>query len=173
MRDISALFTTPFPLAHLQTSASSVSNIGGPTSFDFHAVSPVWRLKATTYDCWVFHHMVKSGGSTVRSLTHRLSARNNIRRAEYANSKWLAGTEGRLVAEDIFRTGKGLIYGGYAEGLRSIEPEGRCKWFTVFRHPISRLVSAFFYCKYMRRWEHFAIWKPLKHGNLAEVFLKQ
>lgn len=39
--------------------------------------------------------------------------------------------------------------GGYTEALRrAVDIQDKCSWFTVFRHPVSRVVSAFFYCKF-------------------------
>lgn len=41
-----------------------------------------------------------------------------------------------------------VVAGGYPEALR-LEPTARtkCQWFTMFRHPIARLVSAFYFCR--------------------------
>ena len=95
--------------------------------------------------------MVKSGGTTITHLIRSFSDRTNISLSKFANDKWLEGINGTRTAEIIFSAGEGIIYGAYAEGLRPVEGSGNCKWFTVFRHPVSRLVSAFFYCKYMDR----------------------
>lgn len=95
--------------------------------------------------------MVKSGGTTTKSMMRGFGRRNKVMHSEFANARWLEGGTGKRAAEGIMRRGKGIIYGGYAEALRQIEGSDRCKWFTIFRHPVSRLVSAFFYCKYMNR----------------------
>lgn len=39
-----------------------------------------------------------------------------------------------------------VAHGGCTEALRR-HAHGTCKWFTVFRHPIARLVSAFYHCR--------------------------
>lgn len=93
--------------------------------------------------------MVKSGGSTTKSMIRAFTRRSKVVRSEFANAMWLKGRTGKIIAEKIMTTGEGVIYGGYAETLRQVEGSDRCKWFTVFRHPVSRLVSAFFYCKFM------------------------
>ena len=95
--------------------------------------------------------MVKSGGTTVKVLLRSFAERSSILRSEYANAMWLNGIEGTSTAEQIFTSDDGIIYGGYAEALRSMGSSGNCKWFTIFRHPVPRLVSAFLYCKHMRR----------------------
>ena len=47
-------------------------------------------------------------------------------------------------------TGKrwNVIAGGYAEALRrSRAAAEKCQWFTLFRHPVPRMVSAYYYCQ--------------------------
>ena len=100
----------------------------------------------------MFHHMVKSGGSAVRGLLELSEERNGLRRIRYANEEWMHGAQGTRSADEFFTTGQGVIDGGYVEALRLIENNrNNCKWFTTFRHLVSRLVSAFYYCKYMHR----------------------
>ena len=100
----------------------------------------------------MFHHMVKSGGSAVRGLLELSEERNGLRRIRYANEEWMHGAQGTRSADEFFTTGQGVIDGGYVEALRLVENNrNNCKWFTTFRHPVSRLVSAFYYCKYMHR----------------------
>lgn len=96
-------------------------------------------------ECWVYLHMNKSGGSTVRFLIKSWADQQKIKQRLYGCSQWAQGsaTSRRLVHSQV-----SLVYGGYTEGLRPYERVGdECKWFTVFRHPFSRLVSAYYYCK--------------------------
>lgn len=58
----------------------------------------------------------------------------------------LAWRRGGAFADRFMRASRDLIWGSYVEGLRHHGAE-QCKWFTIFRHPMTRLVSAFFYCK--------------------------
>ena len=95
--------------------------------------------------------MVKSGGTTVKVLLRSFAERSMTLQREYANAMWLKGIEGTSTAKQIFTSVDGIIYGGHAEALRSMGGSGNCKWFTIFRHPVPRLVSAFLYCKYMNR----------------------
>lgn len=107
--------------------------------------------KVVQQGCWVFNHMVKSGGSTIKRLLHKFSKLNQVRRQEFANKMWLQGSKGRENGEEIIQENSGLVFGGYAEGLRATGGSDDCKWFTIFRHPVSRLVSAYFYCKFVNR----------------------
>lgn len=67
--------------------------------------------------------------------------------------QWL---EGRATAE-FYGTGQGhpsyLVMGSYVEGLHP--HADRCKWFTVFRHPISRVVSAYYHCQVGYEWSSY------------------
>ena len=97
--------------------------------------------------CWVFTHLQKSGGTTVKGI---LQGSWKHRFAIYDNPHWKRGgtflqSFGRQLA-----TGKrwNVIAGGYAEALRrSRAAAEKCQWFTLFRHPVPRMVSAYYYCQ--------------------------
>lgn len=94
--------------------------------------------------CWIFTHLQKCGGSTVKEIIlHRWGEDFHI----YDNRHWKRGdTFTAQFAEHLLAGSWHVSGGGYVEGLRS-HLRDRCDWFTMFRHPIPRLVSAFFYCK--------------------------
>ncbi|CAN0244294.1 unnamed protein product [Scytosiphon promiscuus] len=99
--------------------------------------------------CWVFSHMNKSGGQTVKLMLRHTWIRKTFQAIEgiYDSSQWI---KSGAYAERFLRHNYTLTTGGYTEGLR---PRGEqpCTWFTVFRHPVSRVVSAYFYCKHSAR----------------------
>lgn len=101
-------------------------------------------------ECWVFAHLNKAGGSTVKSM---LKDMWGPRYFTYGGAQWNNGDMfSQSVAEDLVH-GQNLsvVGGGYVEALRrSSDVDSQCKWFTVFRHPISRLVSAYYFCKVSR-----------------------
>lgn len=97
--------------------------------------------------CWVFTHLNKAGGSTVKSMLKNIWGTRYI---NYGGGEWHRGDGySQSVAEDLVHGQKwSVVGGGYVEALRrSNTVESKCKWFTVFRHPISRLVSAYYFCK--------------------------
>ncbi|CAM9141398.1 unnamed protein product, partial [Laminaria digitata] len=95
----------------------------------------------------VFTHLNKSGGSTVKAI---LKAYWGPRYCSFGAGKWEMGSShSRLVAEILAHGHKwNVVGGGYAESLRrSSAVDAKCKWFTVFRHPIARMISAFNWCQ--------------------------
>ncbi|CAN0213077.1 unnamed protein product [Ascophyllum nodosum] len=109
--------------------------LGGP---------PAPRQEVGADSCWVYTHMNKSGGTTVKRLLRPCLDDNSISYGLYDNPQWKRGLD--FLQNDILKRDLKMIWGGYTEGIR---PYGmsNCKWFTVFRHPVNRLVSAYFYCK--------------------------
>ncbi|CAN0128979.1 unnamed protein product, partial [Scytosiphon promiscuus] len=95
--------------------------------------------------CWVYTHMNKSGGSTVKTLLLR---HTEIEGVPHGLVKENVYTRGGSAMRKFLGQNFTVTAGGYSEGLR---PFGGgvedCKWFTMFRHPIPRLVSAYFYCR--------------------------
>lgn len=57
---------------------------------------------------------------------------------------WLLGDR---YANTMLKRNSTYILGEYVESLWPYREGRDCKWFTMFRHPIPRLVSAFFFCK--------------------------
>ena len=97
--------------------------------------------------CWIFMHLQKCGGSTVKGI---LEDSFSPRYAIYDSIQWKQGASylqsygQALVGGDSWS----VIAGGYPEALRqSSAVDEQCQWFTLFRHPISRMVSAYYYCK--------------------------
>lgn len=102
--------------------------------------------------CWIFNHLQKAGGTTVKRLLFDLWGSEST---TYDSYQW---KKGQGYAESVAASlaspaGWSAAGGGYLEALRrtpAFQPDdGRtpCRWFTVFRHPVSRLVSAFYYCR--------------------------
>ncbi|CAN0030073.1 unnamed protein product [Ectocarpus sp. 6 AP-2014] len=90
--------------------------------------------------------MNKAGGSTVKYMLAPWTKAQNVTVGLYDSPQWL---EGKDFAQDFLGDENSLMWGAYTEGLRPFGGLGlrECKWFTIFRHPIPRLVSAYFYCK--------------------------
>ena len=89
--------------------------------------------------------MNKSGGSTIKSLLRAWAKDQHVKYGLCSSSLWAKGSS---ASSELVNKRHPLMFGGYVESLR---PYGRvadtCKWFTLFRDPVSRLVSAYFYCK--------------------------
>lgn len=88
--------------------------------------------------------MNKSGGTTVKYLLQPWIDSNGIRLGLYDSPQWKMGA---AFAEKFVRANVTLTWGGYVEGLRRHGAGTKCRWFTVFRHPMTRVVSAFYYCQ--------------------------
>lgn len=91
--------------------------------------------------CWVFMHMRHSGyDSARRTLVQRWKGKEVV----FDSVQWRRGEEYAAVLMN--QTRWSLIHGGYVEALR--RRVGRtCKWFTLFRHPVARLLSHFHHCQ--------------------------
>lgn len=95
--------------------------------------------------CWILVHLQKSGGSTLEGI---LKTQWEKYLHIYDSYQWNKGEKAtRKVAQRMMLGNNYIVVaGGYTEGLRRVIGES-CKWFAIFRHPVSRLVSAYFYCK--------------------------
>lgn len=101
----------------------------------------------TAGECWTFTHQVKAGGSTVKAMLRNMWGPQYF---TYGDREWHRGDAyAQSIAEDlVYGRNHSVVAGGYVESLRRSSDVGsKCKWFTVFRHPISRLVSAYYFCK--------------------------
>lgn len=80
--------------------------------------------------CWVFTHMGKAGGSTVKGLMDASIKHTHHTIGLYQNHQWMRGKDS--VKKGLETTKYTMIFGPYAEALR---PYGgnNCKWFTMFR----------------------------------------
>ncbi|CAN0424533.1 unnamed protein product [Pylaiella littoralis] len=119
---------------------------GGETNSPKNFEQPVLQLgEEEPRRCWVFNHMNKAGGSTIKyMLSPWVEERDDVSVGLYDSLQWLKGGE---YAREFLEERNTLTWGAYAEGLRPYGGGQECKWFTIFRHPIPRLVSAYFYCK--------------------------
>ena len=100
-----------------------------------------------TDQCWVYTHLNKAGGSTVKKM---LKNHWGPRYYTYSGGIWKMGNDySQTIAEKLAHGEEwNVIAGGYVESLRRMSSVGsKCRWFTVFRHPITRMVSAYQYCR--------------------------
>ncbi|CAB1102237.1 unnamed protein product [Ectocarpus sp. CCAP 1310/34] len=93
--------------------------------------------------CWVYTDMNKAGGTSIRRMIKDYAAATNTTVGEFTHTQYNAGDRG---VQQILDRRPSLIWGAYTEGLRPYATVLGCKWFTMVRHPIARLVSAFNYC---------------------------
>lgn len=94
--------------------------------------------------CWMYQAMPKSGSSTVRSILTDWTTETNLTHARLTSDTLLSPEESRSIRNGNYA----VVSGGFTEAVRAMGGGGECRWFTVFRHPIARLVSAFYYCKH-------------------------
>lgn len=83
----------------------------------------------TSNQCWVFSHMNKSGGMTVRKMLTPWLLANGVTNEVYDEVEW---SSGRRFTQEFAANNTQFTYGGYTEGLRPYDTRD-CKWFTVFR----------------------------------------
>ena len=79
--------------------------------------------------CWVFNHMNKAGGSTVKYMLKPWIEENNVSLGLYDSPQWQTGKD---FADEYLRSNYTLTWGAYTEGLRLHGAED-CDWFTIFR----------------------------------------
>ena len=82
--------------------------------------------------CWLFTHMNKSGGSSVKGYLEKWIRRRGAAATHglYDSQEWANGM--RPYAQRILRQNNTITWGGYTEGLRPYGAQD-CKWFTMFR----------------------------------------
>ena len=85
-----------------------------------------------TRKCWVFAHMNKSGGSSIKKMMEPWinAQRNESVVGLFDTRQW---KNGEVFARNYARADFALTWGGYTEGLRSYGAYQDCKWFTMFR----------------------------------------
>lgn len=67
----------------------------------------------------------------------------------YDTPEWMDGDAvTKQFAESLKTREYEMVAGPYTEALQA-EVGSECRWFTTFRHPVSRLVSAYFFCQKM------------------------
>lgn len=64
--------------------------------------------------CWVYTHMNKSGGTTVKRLLRPCLDNNGISYGLYDNPQWKRGLD--FLQGDILKRNLKMIWGGYTEG---------------------------------------------------------
>lgn len=87
--------------------------------------------------------MPKSGGSTIKNILNARWGKKNV--FLYNSDAWKLGEEHAATFTQENPKRWRMAVGGYSEVLRRHGGNG-CKWFTLFRHPIARVVSAYYYC---------------------------
>ena len=114
------------------------------TSVTLSQVAGAWP------SCVAFHAMHKSAGST---FVHVFSMANGIvggKRYNCDNQDWDWGSKlcPTAASEQANRTEPRLLCKGHVLSMAQSAPWLRppCKWVTVFREPVSRLLSAYYYC---------------------------
>ncbi|CAM9616207.1 unnamed protein product [Ascophyllum nodosum] len=93
--------------------------------------------------CTMFNHMVKSGGSTIKGKLFGSSRMEGLP----IPATCINGPGSEQACMDALHNSPVAV--GYVEMLRQVNNtsiERECEFFTVMRHPIDRLISAFFYC---------------------------
>eukprot|EP00904_Undaria_pinnatifida_P005233 jgi/Undpi1/183/HiC_scaffold_1.g00180.m1 len=93
--------------------------------------------------CTAYHHLVKSGGTSLKDQLQRESVRHGLPKPGICTSD--GRTTGKMCKDALVES---TVIMGYAEELRnSLAANGReCEFFTMMRNPIDRVISAFFYC---------------------------
>ena len=138
MKVLGLLYGILLPLLSFRGTASSTSATAVPTLEESVPIHD---------KCWVFMHLQKSGGTTVKLILRDVFPGEF---KVYDSPHWKRGSGFLQETGDRLSAGNRMkvVAGGYAEALRqSVAVEKKCRWFTLFRHPISRLISAYYYCK--------------------------
>lgn len=89
--------------------------------------------------CWIYMNMPKAGGTTIKE---QMQARWGKKFHKYGNPEW----KGMRKSGELLLSTRKVLGGHMVEGLR-LYGGNKCRWFTVFRHPVPRLVSAYYWCK--------------------------
>eukprot|EP00752_Nemacystus_decipiens_P003612 g3329.t1 len=120
--------------------------------------------------CWVFQHLHKSGGMTIRRIMNppKGDLEEDGEIVGYGTDEWRLGKglmdetlASQLLDEERYR----IATGGYTGALRlSPRLSKSCKFFTVFRHPVHRLVSAYYYCRSPKH-----SWDPLCASSVVDA----
>ncbi len=90
--------------------------------------------------CWILMHMEKSGGGAARQIASKHWRKDEL---VFDTVQWRRGD---TYAEDVMSSHWNLLHGGCVEALRS-DKTRPCKWATIFRHPVARLLSAYDHCR--------------------------
>lgn len=107
--------------------------------------------------CWIFMHMERSGGGAVRQIATAHWQKDEL---VYDTVQWRRGDS---FAEDVMVSHWKLLHGGCVETMRNDKARA-CKWLTIFRHPVARLLSAYDHCREAPR---DPLCPPTKSADLA------
>eukprot|EP00752_Nemacystus_decipiens_P004779 g4350.t1 len=115
--------------------------------------------------CTLYNHQVKSAGTTIKDKLETASLEAGMARPGLC----LFGPGHEQSCLEAIN-GSNPVVVGYTELLRDIMNEWRreCDYFTIMRHPIDRLVSAYFYCP-----ERDPQWRPREWCGQEEQDLVQ
>lgn len=81
--------------------------------------------------CWVFNHLNKAGGSTIKYMLQPwVDQREDVTVGLYDSVHWMKGGQ---YAREFLAEEHALTWGAYVEGLRPHGGGDECKWFTIFR----------------------------------------
>lgn len=100
--------------------------------------------------CWIYNHMPKAGGTTVIGMMMNTWG---DRVGHWGSGHWKQGEEKMNIYSDSFtdefeQGTKNIIVGEPIEALeRTSKLANKCQKFTIFREPVSRMVSAYYYCQ--------------------------
>ena len=125
--------------------------------------APVVEALDIDEGCWMYQGMPKSGSSTVLSILAAWATRNNLAHARFTSDTLLSPEEPQRILHGNYS----LVTGGFTEALRAMGGGGGCKWFTVFRHPVARLVSAYYYCKHKDSSDQICGKELMDHANVS------
>lgn len=105
-------------------------------------------IYGNTGDCWIFNHLEKSGGSTIRIIIHPPDGRPGNGMTLFYSVDWKQGEHFTSKLVPLLGNEVKVVSGGCVETLRRFpDVVEKCKFLTMFRHPVARMVSAYFYCK--------------------------
>lgn len=113
-------------------------------SFEDAPVIHATTLEEEEGECWILMHMEKSRGGAVRQIASDFWRKEEL---VFDTVQWRRGDS---YAEYVMSSHWKLMHGGCVETLRNTEEEEGarpCKWLTVFRHPVARLLSAYDHCR--------------------------
>eukprot|EP00904_Undaria_pinnatifida_P007399 jgi/Undpi1/378/HiC_scaffold_1.g00374.m1 len=130
------------PRAHSLLPRGSAGGWGTTKDDGNHETASVAKTVPTRATI-AFHHFPKSGGTSVKNRLIEDSKLEHSRMPGLITGVVRTTAERRL---DIINNSSVIM--GYVEMLRlPLEDAGRkCDFFTMVRHPIDRLVSAFYFC---------------------------
>lgn len=93
------------------------------------STAPKLAVTPAEKQCWIFNHLNKAGGSTVKYMMMPWVEQHNVSLGVYDTKQWQSG---KTFAHEYLHTDYTLTWGTYPEALRPYGGQD-CKWFTIFR----------------------------------------